>query len=412
MKRPLFFVAVLLVLGIFLLNTRADTRRLLLFDRPAFAMDLESYGSGFRIGEFDGRVEWIFKKNGKTVLRVNGGKEYGTVYCYLKEGDLPEPSFIGSRVRFSGSFFLFEISQNPGQFDVREYYENIGIYLGFSIDEMRILKRAEFAPKRPFYTIYRNSMSVLSSNAQASDLGFFESLLTTYSGEENDDRDFLSANYLSQILSASGLLISAIGMLIFNALKRATKNHFIRAFFSVGLIAVYCIIIGTPISFLRALLIFSFRVYAPVFHRSFDLLSAAGLSLILMILERPTVCLIPGMVYYYGVLVSVGILYPLVKQIFRLRRGLFLSLTLMLSMQCAFLPIQLMSSYGVNLYQVLVSILLLPLKTVAVLSLLLGIFIGTVFRISGAVRFFFGFSHYLRSAVLFVASCMKWLPGS
>ncbi|MBR3437821.1 MAG: ComEC/Rec2 family competence protein, partial [Lachnospiraceae bacterium] len=383
MKRPLLWAALLLTLGVLIINSRPESRDKWLLRKPSVRLALEKSSSGYFPVALKGTVLWAEEKEGRPVYRIDCGKKYGTVLVYGSEEAVheEEPSELaGSTVRVSGTAFLFQPSENPGQFDVQAYYDDLGIYFGVSQAEVWLdaPKKASF---RRFLCRLSAAYKTVIRETTEKEEGDFLLLLSQGDRSESGEEMKKEAAALSalQLISVSGFIISSIGMLFYRILRKRSTDLFLCAGIPFFLIFFYFLFLGAPVSMIRALILFLMRILAPLLKRRFDTLSAASLSVLLLGITRPTYLLLPSMPFYLAVLLSQGLVCPVVRKSLR-KQSLMASLTLsFFSMQAALLPVQILSRNSFSPYGMLLVYFLLPVRTAVILFTLAGSFIGVVF---------------------------------
>ena len=188
MKRPLLWAALLLALGVILLSSGEETRNKWLLRKPSVRMVLERSSSGYFPVSLKGTVLWAEEKNGQIVYKLDAGKIYGTVLVYEPEEPgtkTEDPALlIGSVCRVSGTAFLFQPAENPGQFDVQGYYDDQGIWFGVSQAEIWTAEPARFSIRRVFYRLSEAIRETVRENASEQDADFLLYLsLSEYSDE-------------------------------------------------------------------------------------------------------------------------------------------------------------------------------------------------------------------------------------
>ena len=419
MKRPLLWAALFLTLGVLILNARAETRDRWLLRKPSVRTALERSSSGVFPLNLTGKVLWAEEKNGRTVLRVNAGKKYGTVLVYTdEEKPLSREevlSAVGSACIVSGTAFLFQNAENPGQFDVRSYYDSLGVYFGISKAEIVVRAVPKVSLSRLFYRISTSFRRAVSENAAPQEAAFLLSMSLGDDSELTEDI-MREASLLSviQLLSLSGFVISSLGMLLYGLLRRLCRNLSVCAAVPVLCMVFYYMLLGSPVSFIRALLVFLIRVLAPVLKRRFDTLSAASLSALLLGLARPLWLLLPSMQFYLAVLVSHGLILPAYRKA-SLRRPVLAELLLsFFSMQACLLPIQILTRFRFSPYGGILVFFLLPLRTAALVLTLIGGLLGAACgsAVNGAVQVFLFLPKQLRLLYEAILSAFRFLPAS
>ena len=419
MKRPLLWAALLLTLGVLIINSRKESRDKWLLQKPSVRLGLEKSSSGYFPVSLTGTVLWAEEKNGRIVYKVDCGRKYGTVLVYepSEEETTLEDRLIlvGSVCRVSGTAFLYQPSENPGQFDVQAYYDDLGIYFGVSEAEVWTDKPKAYSIRRWLVKITTSFREVIQNTVDPEDADF---LLLLSSGDVSGNGEELKkeASALSavQLISMSGFIISSIGMLLYRLLRKLSADLFLCAAVPLILIVFYFFILGSPVSMLRAMIIFALRILAPVMKRRFDTLSAASLSVILLAVTRPAYLLLPAMPFYLAVLISQGIVCPEVQRTFMKRNVPASVLLSFFSLQASLLPVQILSRYSWSPYGMILVYFLLPLRTAAVILTLIGGFVGVFFGEGsyGLVRILLFLPGKMRLIYAMILSVFSGMPMS
>ena len=403
MKRPLLWAALLLTLGILILNSRPEIRDKWLLRKPSVRLALEKSYSGYFPVSISGKVLWAEEKSGRYVYRLDCGKKYGIVLVYepdTESGHREEAlSLVGSEAHVSGTAFLFPQSENPGQFDLRNYYDDLGIYFGVSEAEIWTDNPVKYSFKRWLFRTAESFRNVIKETGGADDADFLLSVAAGDSTETGtrlkDEASFLSA---VQLISVSGFLLSALGMLLYRLLRRITANLFLCAGIPFLIIVLYYLLLGSPASMIRALVVLALRMMAPILKRRFDVLSAASVYVILLAVTRPCYLLLPAMSFYLSVLLSQGVICPMARKMVFRQSVAASALLSFLSLQACLLPVQILSRYSWSLYGMILVYFLMPVKITALILILLGGMTGMVFG-SGSypvVRFLLFLPKHLR----------------
>ncbi len=417
MKRPLLWAAFLLTLGVILINTGEETRNKWLLRKPSVRMALERSSSGFFPVSLNGRVLWAEEKNGQMIYRLDAGRSLGTVLVYESVQELEDEKdpamLIGSFCRINGTAFLFPSRENPGQFDVRRYYDDQGIYFGVSQAEIWTDEPSGFSFRRCIYRMSEAMRKTVRENASEQDADFLLYLtFSAYSDESAALKEKAAALSAIQLLSLSGFIISSIGMLLYRLLRKLSRNLTLCALAPAGLMILYFSMLGSPVSMIRALTVFFLRIAAPALKRRFDTVSAAALSVLLLGIMRPAYLLLPGMSFYLAVFLSQGIICPMVRRLFFRQKALPGILLSFFSMQACMLPVQILTRYSWSLYGTVLVWFLLPLRTASVILTFLGALIGNLFNgaANGFLQLYFKIPSALRAVYIWTIEAASGLP--
>lgn len=200
---------------------------------------------------------------------------------------IPE-TVTGCRIRLRGKLTIPKTADNPGGFDQRQYEQARKI--DFYLEEAQMDQWLEPAGRweRWIEGVRREGRRILEEIYPKKEAGILEGMLL---GEkklvEGETKTAYQSAGISHILAISGLHISLMGMAVWGVLQRIGFSAWISAGSVIGLLAVYGMVIGTPATAFRALVMFGLRLGGRLFGRSYDLLSALGAAGILLLWENP-----------------------------------------------------------------------------------------------------------------------------
>lgn len=138
---------------------------------------------------------------------------------------------------------------------------------------------------------------------------FMRSLLIgDKSGLRGADAETLSEAGLFHITAVSGLHCGFL-LLIVKQLFRAL-NRRLLAFFAIPILAFYALLTGASPSIIRACIMFSFMLVAPVFYRESDGVTALAVSLFLILLQNPIAIASVSLQLSYGAVAGLLFLTP------------------------------------------------------------------------------------------------------
>lgn len=217
----------------------------------------------------------------------------------------PYSSFtVGSRVTLAGTLTEISPPGNPGQFDSQRYFACQRIF--YEMFCRRVILEEEKDGIKEQLTGLRSRMSQdLSSVMHPESAGVLAAMLM---GDRTALDEETRLNYQSggvmHVLAVSGLHISLLGMAVFGLILRILlvtcgMRHEriiqgVAAVASASLMGVYCLFTGSPVSAIRAWIMFAVLLAARVLRKSYDPLCSLGLAGILIL------CTSPGFLFYTG----------------------------------------------------------------------------------------------------------------
>ena len=246
--------------------------------------------------------------------------EYGITE---RDAYLPE----GAVVRLWANCSFIMQAGNPGEFDRRQYYACRKIWVqafaetgtaaeilhqGPRISE-HLCRKREFLMER---------LSRCVSPASAGVLGAM--LLGDRSMMDEETRTGLQNVSLYHIISISGMHIMLLGMNLYRLLMyllfiaggpSAERRKKIRMSAAAGCASAavmtgFCLWIGSPVSAVRAVIMFAVALGARILRRSYDTLSALSLAGILILAENPGYLFYAGFQLSAAAVLSVAVIYP------------------------------------------------------------------------------------------------------
>lgn len=350
--------------------------------------------------------------------------DYGSVKKYVR---------LGATLRVRGVFAPFEKPMNEGQFDSRSYYMIRG-YEGQ-------LKRAKIIGVSNGYSYLREklrrfrdaSATVIEENMSEQSAGAVAAMTLGDKTELDAQIKELYQNAgISHVLALSGLHIASVGLCILKLLRKIGVKSAVAAVLSGLIVVTYAVMTGLSTSTLRAMIMFALAIIAMIIGRTYDLLSAAALSAILIVIENPGYLFDTGFLLSFGAILAIGCAFPTVdglmvyagdifagalkkrvypglrlsgkkgkkkrfkdnvaenknknitegikKKLGALRQGICVSL----SVNIVTLPIVANSYFQVPRFSILLNLIIIPLMSVVLATGFAGIGVGLLGKLSGS----------------------------
>ncbi|MCR4740023.1 MAG: DNA internalization-related competence protein ComEC/Rec2 [Lachnospiraceae bacterium] len=419
-RRPVCLFSLLFVLFLSLLTLGTDpVKKVLRFSEAV------GKNTGLTV---TGTIVKIEYKNGNTVLtlsditcetkkdpktRPKGGK----LIIYLK--DDPEdtikqsPLRMGASVKLKGTYVPYDPAYNTGNYDALRHNSLRGIYGKLTGAEVTAVSAGYSHLRQYLFELRENTKRVYEHYLSETEAGTLSALVL---GDRTELSDEIKTAYqnasISHILSLSGLHIATIGLMLLRLLKRTGLNPVISSVTASGVMICYGIMTGMSVSTVRALIMFLMGVAAELLRRTYDLISAASLSAVLILISEPYYLYDTGFLLSFSAVMGINYVYPFMGRLFkeilkkcsgrpRRIKKLFDALTFSLSIQLSTLPVTMYSFSQITLSGIFANLIVIPLMTVLLSSGLILAFFGhtavvsnggsllyTVFdRISGASAF-------------------------
>ena len=307
----------------------------------------------------------------------------------LCEYDSAKELLLGSTVKMQGDFYAFTGATNPGEFDYARYYRAQG-YAG-RLRETVLLERETggVGVRERLYRLrcfWEERLYRIFPEKEASIMTAI--LLGNKSGLDEEIKELYQRGGIIHILSISGLHITFIGMGIYKLLRKMGVPTCPASAAGGAVLVLYGIMTGLGVSVCRAIGMYLIRMLALVVGRTYDMLTAMGVTAVLMLLYRPAWMGHMGFLLSFGSILGVGALFPALikrreeeraeptlyvgsrwRRLFLkwrefLGEGLRQSFWAGFSITMTTLPIQLWFSYEIPAYSIFLNILVLPLMSV------------------------------------------------
>lgn len=345
---------------------------------------------------------------------VSGHIQIKKIQVYLEQnGEMPFP---GDRLLVKGKAGLFGEARNPGEFDYRLYYQAQGMnYRVFAASWKKTGEKKGHLWKIPA-RISAYGGKVLDAVACPKDAGIFRAaILGDKSGLDGDIRALYQKNGIAHLLAISGLHLSLAGGVVYGLLRRLGAGYGKAGLMGGGLLALYVVITGSSPSVVRAWIMAVCGYFAACMGRTYDLLSALGLSAFLILWDEPFWLCQAGVQLSFGAVAGIGIVSEWQPDSQETRKGVFWSkfletLAVSLGMQFITLPVVLYHFFQVPVYGIFLNLLVVPLMGIVVASGCGGILLGS-FSLS-AGRFAAGCGHMILRFYEFLCRVWEAFPGS
>ena len=284
----------------------------------------------------------------------------GKYLCQITGTDIPEFK-IGQRILLEAQYAPWERPTNEGQFDSRKYYISQGVLGQFKKGKIIQFGTEYNILQEKMWQFRQNMQEILQRCLGTREGGLIGAMLLGNKSDLNgEDKSLYQRNGISHILAISGLHLSLLGMGIYKVLARLMPGKKSAAVLSIFIMSLYCTFTGNSISTNRATIMFALSLLAVILGRSYDSLSALGLTAILQLFTNPYVINNSGFLLSFLAVIGVTFLAPRMQELFFCKKSFKKSLIISLSATLTTLPV-ILRSYGTYpWYSVFLNLLVLP----------------------------------------------------
>lgn len=356
----------------------------------------------------------------------SGGREYRVpaitvsleeaVWKEAVERDLSGGSAVrGMGVRFTGTLEIFSKARNPGEFDYSVYYRSMGLCCRMKAQQA-IIYDTDYIPVFKWVKAVRTYVSsALDALCGEEDGGIYKAVLLGDKTELGQDiRELYQKNGIAHLLAVSGLHISLIGMGIYGCLRRLGLGYGKAGILSGSVIFFYGCVTGFGPSVFRAVFMIFCSFLAAYLGRTYDLLSAMSLALLLLILDAPFLLFTSGVQLSFGAVFSIGIGAERMKEWRQTETqkggsgGLADTIWTSLFIQLLTYPIIIYHFFEFPIYGILINLFVIPLMAYVVGS---GIAAVSLYSVSGPLAAgVMGTGHYILAFYSLLCSLASKLP--
>ena len=300
------------------------------------------------------------------------------ILCYMTNTSyVPN---IGSYVQVKGEVSIFKKPDNPGEFDAPLYYKIKGYDFKMYDCTLERYSSNYSILQENLFRIKTWLCEILDTCFRKEYSGTAKAILLGLSGSlEEETKELYQRNGMLHILCVSGLHISILGM----GLYRLFKCFNLKEGFNVGICIVgmllYGLMIGMGTSVIRAIIMFAMRLLAKLLGRTYDLLTACGVGIFLILLEQPLYIYHSGFLLSFLSVIALGAFRPLFPNkickcevINKGANKFFSSLTVWI----VTLPVYGRFYYEVSVAGLLLNVIILPFVSIVLVLVILVCAVG------------------------------------
>ncbi|MCM1496781.1 MAG: DNA internalization-related competence protein ComEC/Rec2 [Bacteroides sp.] len=342
---------------------------------------MEAHGQETVSGILEGRIKRVEYRTNQRILIVQSerivGKEYQwnqpcTIKLYEQSDSISNTNSlcIGNEIRCEISLKILTAPTNPGEFDARSYYRARGIdFLGFT-EQILVVRDVRHPVLQLLTQVQQAAQQMFAQYMPEEQAGIMGAMLLGNTGElDSGIRKLYQRNGIAHILAISALHISIIGGTLYQLLRKLGASYPVAGGTVMMMLILYGWMTGFSSSTLRAVIMFGLMLAGDILGRTYDMLTAAGLACLCILIENPWKLSDAGFLLSFSAVLSLGIVAPLLQEAFeplrkgKMRRYLIDGICSSLVLQLMTGPIVAYFYYDVPVYGVLLNIIVIPLMT-------------------------------------------------
>lgn len=362
-----------------------------------------------------GKITKVIENENSTKLYIERARVIGQdgttavtgILCNTADGGY----IRGDTVSFEAELYGVSRPENPGEFNLQHYYASQNIFYQASPEQITVKQKCRnpwvrfvFSLKKRLYETYQNIAAPKDAGVCISMVLGDKSLLA------DEIQNMFQKNGIAHILAISGLHISLIGLTLYRLIRKAGVNFSVSAAVCVSVMLSYGMMTGNSISTIRAVVMFGVSVYAEVFGRTYDSISAICLSASVIMLRYPYCIYNAGFYLSFGAVLGIVLVAPAVITCFGIKNSFLKGFLVSLSVTLATLPVLSYFYYEIPIYSVILNIAVIPCMGLLIASALLAGFAGMLCIPLGI--FLMGPASYIIRFYEVICKAAQNLPGA
>ncbi len=201
-----------------------------------------------------------------------------------------------------------DTARNPGNYDESSYLRSLGIGYKYKLRAIRKKDNRFSIIPELLRKLSGKLKRFIKENAPSDTAGILIAMITGSRSElDAEVSDLYRSGGVAHILAISGLHISFVGMGIFRLLRKRV-SFCPAAAAAMLLVVAYAMMSGSPPSAVRAVIMLAVRLLAEGMGKTYDILSAAALSAILILCENPFYVTNTGFLLSFSAVTSIAVL--------------------------------------------------------------------------------------------------------
>lgn len=283
---------------------------------------------------------------------------------------------VGTDLSLSGTIYPMEEPTNPGQFNSKLYYQGKGIAYSVYAEHVEVMgvhpspvRQTLLRIKKRIGQVYEQVYSEQNSSLlRAMVLGEKEEL-------DAEVKELYQKNGISHLLAISGLHISLVGMGIYRFLRKLTGSYAFAGIPSVLFLCAYGWMTGASVSTVRASAMCGLAILADLTGRTYDMLTAIGVSALVLMITNPLSVRQSGFLLSFGAVLGIALIQPLWALYRKKMSWVGSSLSVSVSVFFVTFPLLLRFFFTYPLYSTFLNLMAIPFMSILMMC---GILCGLI----------------------------------
>lgn len=363
--------------------------------------------------ERDGTLRIILKDN-QVWIRKTGSRDEASGFSVPGLLVTMKPSGqtvgLGQIVKIRGEVQAFSQPRNPGEFDSRTYYQALGLDGKLAGEELEVVDSREDPLLEELRQVKEWGKKTLIRFTEKEDAGIFAAAVLGDKSEiPKEIKSLYQKNGIAHLLAISGLHMSLAGLFLYNIIRKTGVGYGTAGLAGTIMIVLYGILAGGGSSVVRAVIMMSAGFLASYLGRTYDLLSAASLSLLLLGLKSPLLITQGGVQLSFGAVFAIGGVKPVIENWIGKKTIIGGTISVAAAIQMVTMPLVLYHFYQIPLYGIFLNLLVVPLMGGVLCSGFGVILLGSINPVLGIGAA--GTGHYILGFYEFICRNVSGLPG-
>ncbi len=224
---------------------------------------------------------------------------------------------IGNQIKVSGSINKFKKATNYGQFDSEKYYKSLGIETSIYARTVEIIDLKQNRYVELLYNVRARLAKNLDRVMDEETSGIVKAMLLGDKSDLTEDvKELYQKAGASHLIEISGIHLSIIGISVYKLLRKGGLKYLYAGIMGIIFVISYGCMTGFAISTKRAVIMCVLMIIAGILGRTYDMLTALSVSIVIMVIDNPYCVFNMGFLLSYGAVLSIGVVYPILHEYF------------------------------------------------------------------------------------------------